>query len=142
MEDTFNLLQYHTKVVLIPCSLGTRVIVLEFGAAVVYAQLCPFSRVSNSLPRMDCSPPGSSVHGSLQARILEWVAIPSSRDLPDPGMKPQSPMSPALAGSWVPQHSYLHVNLGSGFHKIKESVQMELLFLPRPCMSPRATFMK
>ena len=29
--------------------------------------------------RMDCSPPGSSVHGSLQARILEWVATPSSR---------------------------------------------------------------
>ena len=29
---------------------------------------------------MDCSPPGSSVHGSLQARILEWVAIPFSRE--------------------------------------------------------------
>ena len=28
---------------------------------------------------MDCSPPGSSVHGILQARILEWVAIPHSR---------------------------------------------------------------
>ena len=28
---------------------------------------------------MDCSPPGSSVHGILHARILEWVAIPSSR---------------------------------------------------------------
>ena len=27
---------------------------------------------------MDCSPPGSSVHGLLQARILDWVAIPSS----------------------------------------------------------------
>ena len=28
---------------------------------------------------MDCSPPGSSVHGISQARILEWVAIFSSR---------------------------------------------------------------
>ena len=28
---------------------------------------------------MDCSPPGSSVHGVLQARILEWVAISLSR---------------------------------------------------------------
>ena len=28
---------------------------------------------------MDCGPPGSSVHGILQARILEWVAIPSSK---------------------------------------------------------------
>ena len=40
---------------------------------------------------MDCSPPGSSVHGILQARILEWVATPSSRDLPHPGIKPRSP---------------------------------------------------
>ena len=28
---------------------------------------------------MDCSPPGSSVHGILQARILDWAAVPSSR---------------------------------------------------------------
>ena len=28
---------------------------------------------------MDCSPPGSSVHGILQVRILEWVAVPSFR---------------------------------------------------------------
>ena len=30
---------------------------------------------------IDCSPPGSSVHGTLQARILEWVAIPFSRGI-------------------------------------------------------------
>ena len=30
---------------------------------------------------MACSPPGSSVHGILQARILEWVAVPSSRGI-------------------------------------------------------------
>ena len=29
---------------------------------------------------MDCSLPGSSVHGILLARILEWVAMPSSRE--------------------------------------------------------------
>ena len=28
---------------------------------------------------MECSPPSSSVHGILQARILEWIAIPFSR---------------------------------------------------------------
>ena len=39
---------------------------------------------------MDCSLPGS-VHGILQARILEWVAIPSPGDLPNPGIKPGSP---------------------------------------------------
>ena len=40
---------------------------------------------------MDCDPPGSSVHGILQARILEWLAVPSPGDLPDPGIKPGSP---------------------------------------------------
>ena len=39
---------------------------------------------------MDCTSPGSSVHGILQARIREWVAIPSPGDLPDPAIKPES----------------------------------------------------
>ena len=39
---------------------------------------------------MDCSLPGSSVHGILWERILEWIAIPSSRRLPDPGLEPRS----------------------------------------------------
>ena len=47
---------------------------------------------------MDCNLPGSSVHGILQARTLEWVAMPSSGDLPGPGVEPGSPMSPTLAG--------------------------------------------
>ena len=38
------------------------------------------SVVSDSLWPMDCSPPGSSVHGILQARILEWVAMPSPQN--------------------------------------------------------------
>ena len=36
---------------------------------------------------MACIPPGSSVHGILQARILEWVGIPSPVDLPYPGIE-------------------------------------------------------
>ena len=47
--------------------------------------------MSNSCDPIDCSPPGSSVHGISQARILEWLAISFSRDLPDPGIEPQSP---------------------------------------------------
>ena len=43
------------------------------------AQLCP-----TLWDPVDCSPPVSSVHGILQARILAWVAIPFSGDLPDP----------------------------------------------------------
>ena len=46
---------------------------------------------------MDCSPPGSSVHWISQARILEWVSIPSLGDLPNPKIKL---MSPALAGQF------------------------------------------
>ena len=49
---------------------------------------------------MDCSLPGSSVHETLQARILEWVAKLSSGDLPDPGIEPTSLVSPALAGGF------------------------------------------
>ena len=40
---------------------------------------------------MNCSPPGSSVCGVPQARIPEWIAIFSPRDLPDPGIEPRSP---------------------------------------------------
>ena len=45
---------------------------------------------------MGYSPPGSSVHGSLQARILDWAAISSSRSLPYPGTQPRSP-----APQWI-----------------------------------------
>ena len=39
---------------------------------------------------MDCSLPGSSVHGILQSRVLEWVAMPFSGDLPNPEIEPVS----------------------------------------------------
>ena len=52
------------------------------------------SVMSNSLWPYGLSPPGSSVHGILQERILEWVAISSSRGFSKPGNKP---VSPALA---------------------------------------------
>ena len=48
---------------------------------VLVAQSCPI--LCNP---MDCSPPGFSVHGILQARILEWVAIPFSRGSSRPGL--------------------------------------------------------
>ena len=54
---------------------------------------------------MDCSRPGSSVHGISQARILEWVAISFSRDLSDPGMErwmgPTFLVSSTLAGGFL-----------------------------------------
>ena len=42
-------------------------------------QLCP-----TLCDPMGCSPPGPSVHGILQARILEWIAFPFSRGLSQP----------------------------------------------------------
>ena len=39
---------------------------------------------------MDCSLP-RSIHGIFQARVLEWIAISFSKDLPDPEIKPGSP---------------------------------------------------
>ena len=50
----------------------------------------------------DCSPPGSSVHGVVQARILEWVAMLFPGDLPNPGIEPASPESPALQVDLLP----------------------------------------
>ena len=49
-----------------------------WGAMVPVGGVSP-SVVSDSLRPMNCSLPGSSVHGILQARILEWVAIPFCR---------------------------------------------------------------
>ena len=53
---------------------------------VLIAQLC----LTLCNPR-DCSPPDFSVHGIIQARILQWVAFPSPGDLSDPGIEPRSP---------------------------------------------------
>ena len=49
---------------------------------------------------MDCSPPGSSVHGILQERILEWVTMPFSWGSPQLRVRTRSQVSPALAGEF------------------------------------------
>ena len=55
-------------------------------SSVLITQLCPIF-----CEPMDCSPPGSSVLGILQARILEWVAIPFSRRYSRPRDRTQVP---------------------------------------------------
>ena len=47
---------------------------------------------------MDSRQSGSSVHGLFQARILEQTVLPPPVDLPNPGIKPKSPVSLALSG--------------------------------------------
>ena len=61
----------------------------------VGAQSCP-----TLCDPMDCCLPSSSVHGILQARILEWIAISFSGVLLDPGIKSGSLASLALAGGF------------------------------------------
>ena len=60
---------------------------------------CVLSQLQSCLTlcnTMNCIPPGSSVYGILQARIQEWVAVPSA----SPGIKLTSFTSPALAGGF------------------------------------------
>ena len=56
--------------------------------------------MSDSCDSMDCSPAGFPVHGILQARMLKWVAISSSRGSSDPGIKPWFLTSSKLAGKF------------------------------------------
>ena len=57
-----------------------------------YPLLCCVTQLPPTLcDPMDCSPPGSSVHGVLQARILQWVAMPSSQGSSQPRDQTQSP---------------------------------------------------
>ena len=67
---------------------------LKIKLGVSCAVLCSVAQSCLTLfDPMDCSPPGSSVHGILQARILEWVAMPPHPpgDLPNLGIEPRSP---------------------------------------------------
>ena len=60
---------------------------------------------------MDSSLPGSAVHGIFQARILEWTAISSPGDLPNPGIEPGSPILQTDAlPSEPPESDYLPVS--------------------------------
>ena len=67
---------------------------------VLVIQLCP----TLCDPR-GCSPPCSSVHGILQARILEWLPFRSPGHLPDPGIEPRSPALQADSLPSEPQES-------------------------------------
>ena len=73
-------------------------------------QSCP--TLCNS---MDCSPPGSSVHGILQARVLEWVAMPSSRESSQP--RDRTRVSWIAGGFFItePPRKPLHGHTGCSF---------------------------
>ena len=96
--------------------------------------------VTQSYPTLcdpkDYSLPGSSVHWIFQAIMLEWIAISSSRDLPDPGIKPESPVSPALQADSLPLS-----HLGSPYYYSTTTVPilwMRTLRLERLSDEPRS----
>ena len=74
---------------------------------------------------MDCSPPGSSVHGISYARILEWVAVFFPGNLLDPRIELKSP---PLAGGFFntepsgKPNEALHVNISSYFDAVDISM--------------------
>ena len=73
---------------------GPRLVVYKYALCMHAKSLQP---CLTQYDPMDCSPPGSSVHGILQARILEWSAMPSSRGSSWPSFETVSLMSPELA---------------------------------------------
>ena len=58
---------------------------------------------------VDYGPPGSSVHGAFQARILEWVVILYSGYLPNAGIEPMSLGPPALSGGLLILNTLFHI---------------------------------
>ena len=56
---------------------------------------------------IDCNPPGTSVHGILQARILEWVVMPLSRGSSQPGDRTRVSYI-ACIGRWI-LYNYCHL---------------------------------
>ena len=82
----------------------------------IHAQSCPVL-----CDPMDCSPPGSSVHGILQARIPEWAAMPSSRG----SSQPRDQTQVSCTGKWIFYHwttwkpgcCYSHKELQNAYFK-------------------------
>ena len=83
-----------------------------FPVAEFYKQLSVHpSVVSDSLWPLDYSPPGSSVHGILQARILEWIAMLSSRGSSQPRNQTRVSGISCIAYSYSIKRSYLSLNI-------------------------------
>ena len=87
------------------------------------AQLCP----TLSDP-MDCSPPGSSVHGTFQARVLKWIAIAFSISL-KPQLSSVAQLSPTLCDAMnssmpgLPAHHQLPEFTQIHGHRVSDAIQ-------------------
>ena len=117
----------HTSFLLCCCNCSTSLFLLSvfycawpvhstlFYVLCLFAQLCP----TLCDPR-DCSPPGSSVHGILQATTLEWAAMPSSRGSSRPRDRTQvSHVAGRFLTSWATREAKLY---SSNVHIEKKSM--------------------
>ena len=107
------------------------------GLSHIYV-LCVLSHsvVSDSLGPLGYSPPGSSVHGILQARILEWVATSYSSGSSQPRDRTRVSVSPALGGrfftttaTWEAPAIYIHIFNGLNFDNRFPNTELYLLLL-------------
>ena len=100
--------------------------------------VCVCILVTQSCPTlwdpMDCRPPGSSVQGIFQSKILEWVPFPSPGDLPNPGIKPRSPASQADSlPSEPPGKPYTPIKLNNN-KKRKSSFEFWICYKFTACL--------
>ena len=108
MDQYFTLFYGH----IISCCINIQHLVYLFNSWWTLASFslcaCLLSHVRLFDP-MDCSPPGSSVHGILQARVLEWVATSSSRRSSQPRHWTQvSRMAGAFFTSWATREAVVN----------------------------------
>ena len=93
------------------------------------------SVVSHSLWPLNCSPPGPSVHGMVQARILEWIAIPFSRGSSQSRDWTQvSCIAGRFFTIWVTHYTLSDVKLSSRWEHADQSG--ERMLLQGPCSLP------
>ena len=83
----------------------------------MYIYICVPQSCLTLFDPMDCSPPVSSVLGTLQAGILEWNTCPSPGNLLNSGIEPISPASPVLQVDCLPLN-----HQGSPYVKISTSI--------------------
>ena len=97
--------------------------------------LSHFSHVLTLWDPVDCSPPGSSIHGILQARILEWVAISSPGIFPTQGLNPCL-ISLTLAGGFLTTSAIWEAHLNITYRWIKTSTRV--IWRGKPLAFPQA----
>ena len=97
----------------------------------VCAQLCP-----TLCDPMDYNPPGPSVHGISQARILEWVAISSSRGSSWPRDWTRVSVSPASAGRFFICANWLFLSWGKKKRSFLPLAHQLLQTCPHPFLAP------